>query len=208
MLHPGLNFRDRPLVPREAPQHENIWTKREALVLISFGHSSLWFPPLFVGPPCPNILSPTAPSSSRSGNRCGRWARPYLICGSPRSWCGAGRWSRRACFAGEAPGWWTRAPPSAAPSMMGCRFQVWLVRFESMMVCVCLERTWQVKFTTWKKTDAQAGSGIYKSGVQRKVCAHTHRTHTHTHAFGSCQYSNFFFFKAKKLDESSRSKCI
>ena len=44
MLHPGLHFRDEPLVPREAPQHENIWTKREALVLISFGHSSLWFP--------------------------------------------------------------------------------------------------------------------------------------------------------------------
>ena len=44
MLHLGLHFRDEPLVAREAPQHENIRMKREALVLISFGHSSLWFP--------------------------------------------------------------------------------------------------------------------------------------------------------------------
>lgn len=43
-------------------------------------------------------------------------------------------------------------PSQCSPSKMGCRFQVWLVRFESRMVCVCLERTWQVKFTTWKKT--------------------------------------------------------
>lgn len=34
MLSPRLRFRTEPLVPREYPVHENIWTKRKALDLI------------------------------------------------------------------------------------------------------------------------------------------------------------------------------
>jgi hypothetical protein len=45
-----------------------------------------------------------------------------------------------------------------------------LERFESRMVCVCLERTWQLKFTTWRKQENHLPCHLWVWSYRVCVC--------------------------------------